>query len=199
MASARSSLLAPRTFLLGMLGALVAAFLVIVAMILLGEYTKTRGRLLLTFLVLAPFCLSAIPPSALLRRGRFQPVGWAGLVASGAGFILVATGIWATPDSDAYWKTAAIVSILASSTFQTSWLLMLAPVKTFNLGLSWTVMGVSLLATLLSIAGIIGEINPAAYWWTVFLLLAVSGLGSSALLALGHRPWTDAGGEGSAD
>ena len=67
MVSLRSSPLTSRTFLLGMLGALVAALLMIVAMVLLGEYTKTRGRLLLTFLVLAPFCLSAIPPSALLR------------------------------------------------------------------------------------------------------------------------------------
>ena len=50
----RSNPLSPRTFLSGMLGALVAALLVIVAMVLLGEYTKTRGRLLLTFLVLAP-------------------------------------------------------------------------------------------------------------------------------------------------
>ena len=93
----RSNPLGPRTFQLGMLGALVAALLVIVAMVLLGEYTKTRGRLLLNFLVLASFCLSAIPPSALLWRGRLLPVAWAGLAASGTGFILVATGIWFTP------------------------------------------------------------------------------------------------------
>ncbi len=59
MLSLRSNPLSPRTFLSGMLGALAAALLVIVAMVLLSEYTKTRGRLLLTFLVLASFCLSA--------------------------------------------------------------------------------------------------------------------------------------------
>jgi len=190
LVSLRSSPLTSRTFLLGMLGALVAALLMIVAMSLLGEYTKTRGRLLLTFLVLAPFCLSAIPPSALLRRGRFLPVAWAGLLASGAGFILVATGIWATPDSDAYWKTTAIVSIAAAITFQDSWLLLLTPVKAFTFKLMWTVLGATILAALLSVAGIIGEIRPAAYWWVVFLLVIAGVVGSLALLVIALRPNT---------
>ena len=188
----RSNPLSPRTFLSGMLGALAAALLVMVAMVLLGEYTKTRGRLLLTFLVLAPFCLSAIPPSALLRRGRLLPVAWTGLVASGVGFVMVATGIWVTPDSDAYWKTTAIVSILATSTFQASWLLLLTPVRAFARLPLWGVMGVSLLAALLSVAGIIGEIRPAAYWWVVFLLVIAGVVGSLALLAVALRSKTGA-------
>ena len=192
MPSLRFNPLTPRTFLLGMLGALVAALLVIVAMVLLGEYTETRGRLLLTFLVLAPFCLSAIPPSALLRRGRLLPVAWTGLVASGAGFVLVVTGIWATPDADAYWKTTAIVSIAAASTFQAGWLLLLTPVRAFALPLSWAVMGASLLAAILSVAGIIGEIRPAAYWWVVFLVILSSAVGSWALLVVALRSKTGA-------
>jgi len=188
----RSNPLSPRTFLLGMSGALLAALLVIVAMVLLGEYTKTRGRLLLTFLGLASFCLSAIPPSGLLRRGRLLPVAWTGFVASGAGFVLVAVGIWATPDADAYWKTTAIVSVAAASTFQTSWLLLLTSVKAFTRLLLWAVMGVSLLAALLSVVGIIGEIKPAAYWWVVFLLVIAGIVGSLALLARDHRRNTGA-------
>ena len=191
MALPGSNPLNPRAFLSGILGALAAALLVIVAMILLGEYTKTRGRLLLTFLVLATFCGSAIPPSALLQRRRLQPLGWLGLVASGAGFILVATGIWVAPDSDAYWKTAAIGSIAAASTFQAGWLLLRTPVKGFALPLLWAVMGVSLTAPLLSVAGIIGEIKPAAYWWVVFLLVLAAVSGSSLLLAQREWPETD--------
>ena len=99
----------------------------------------------------------------------------------------MATGIWATPDSDAYWKTAAIASIAAASTFQTSWLLLLTPVRVFALRLLWAVMGVSLLAALLSVAGIIGEIRPAAYWWVVFLLVIAGVFGSLALLVRGQR------------
>ena len=183
----RSNPLSPRTFLSGMLGALVAALLVIVAMVLLGEYTKTRGRLLLTFIVLASFCLSAVPPSALLRRGRLLPIAWTGLVASGAGFVLVAVGIWATPDPDAYWKTTAIVSIAAASTFQASWLLLLMPVRAFARLLLWAVMGVSLLAALLSVAGIIAEIRTAAYWWVVFLSVIAGVVGNLALLGQSQR------------
>ena len=192
MPSLRFNLLTPRTFLLGMLGALVAALLVILAMVLLGEYTKTRGQLLLTFLALAPFCMSAVPPSALLRRGRLQAVGWAGLLASGAGFILVTTGIWVTPDSDAYWKITAIVSIAAAFTFHTSWLLLLTPVRAFALRLLRGVIGTSLLAVLLSVAGIIGEIRPAAYWWMVFLLVISGVVGSLVLLAVALRSKTGA-------
>ena len=183
----RSNPLTPRTLLLGMLGGLVAALLVIVTTVLLGEYTKTWGRLLLTFLVLASFCLSAIPSSALLQRGRLKPVGWAGLAASGAGFILVATGIWATPDADAYWKTAAIASIAAAATFQTSWLLLLTPVGAIARLLAWSVMGASLLAALLSVAGIIGGADLEGYWWVVFLLVIAGVVGSLALLV--RRQW----------
>ena len=183
----RSNPLTPRTFLLGMVGTLVAALLVIVAMILLGEYTKTRGRLLLTFLVLAPFCLSAIPPSALLQRERLLPVAWAGLLASVVGFFLVGTGIWATPDSDAYWKTTAIVSIAAAATFHTSWLLLLPPVRVIRLPLTWSVMGAYLLAAALSVAGIVGEIKSPAYWWVVFFLIATAVVGSLVLLAVALR------------
>ena len=191
LASIRLGPLAPRTFLMAMLGALVAASLVIVAVALLGEYTKARGQLLLTFLVLAPFCLSAIPPSALLRRGRFQPVGWAGLLTSGAGFIMVATGIWATPDADAFWKTAAIVSIAAAALFVASWLLLMTQAKTFVLPLVWAAMADTALAALLSAVGIIGEIKLAAYWWPVILLLFVSALGTLALLAVNRRRQTN--------
>jgi hypothetical protein len=175
-----------------MLGALVAALLVVVAMALLGEYTKTRGRLLLTFLVLAHFCLSAIPPSALLRSGRFQPVGWLGLVASGAGFILVATGIWATPDADAYWKTAAIVSILSAFAFHAGWLLLMTPVGPLASQILRVAMVTSALAVLLAVVGIIGEIQTGAHWWVMFLLLVVSAAGSLGLLVVDRHPKTHA-------
>ena len=184
LVSIRLGPFAPRTFLLGMLGALVAALLVIVAMALLGEYTKARGQLLLTFLVLAPFCLSAIPPSALLRRRRFQPLGWTGLVASGTGFILVATGIWGTPDADSYWKTAAIVSILSAFAFHASCLSLMTPVGTLASQILRVAMATSALAALLAVVGIIGEIHSGAHWWVVFLLLAVSTAGSLGLLAV---------------
>jgi hypothetical protein len=44
----------------------------------------------------------------------------------------------------------------------------------------------------LSVAGIIGEIKPAAYWWVVFLLGIAGVVGSLALLALALRSKTGA-------
>ena len=132
MPSLRFNPLTPRAFLLGMLGALAASLLVIVAMAILGEYTKTRGRLLLTFLVLASFCLSAIPPSALLRRRRLLPVAWTGLVASVAGFVLVAVGIWAA-------RTRKVSSRRPSSRTAPSGCCRTLPRERFwNLSMGWT-------------------------------------------------------------
>ena len=173
-----------------MLGALAAAFLVIVAIAFLGEYTKVRGQLLLTFLVLSPFCLSAIPPSALLRIGRFQLVGWVGLLTGGIGFMLVATGIWVTPDADAFWKTAAIASIASAALFMASWMLLMTTAKPLVIRLVRTVMATTALAASLAVVGIIGEIKLAAYWWPVILLLSVPALGALVLLTADRRPQT---------
>ena len=71
-------------------------------------------------------------------------------------------------------------------------MLLLTPVRAFARRLLWAVMGVSLLAALLSVVGIIGEIKPAAYWWVVFLLVIAGIVGSLALLARDHRRNTGA-------
>ena len=96
------------------------------------------------------------------------------MLTSGTGFILVATGIWATPDADIFWKTAGIASIVAASLFVASWLLLITPIMPFFLRLSWVLMVTTALSTLLSVVGIIGDIKLAAYWWPVMLLLFAS-------------------------
>ena len=48
--------------MVGCLASLTTAVLVVVAMVVLGEYTKTRGRLLLTALVLAAYFFSSLGP-----------------------------------------------------------------------------------------------------------------------------------------
>lgn len=181
-----------------MLGGLGAAVLVIAAMVLLGEYTKTRGRLFLTALVLAGFCLSALAPSVLHRRRRFQTLATAGMLAAAAGFILVATGIWATPDSDAYWKTAAIASILAWSTFQVSLLLLLVPGRPLVRVVQLVAVAAAALAALLPVLGIILEFKAAPYWWAVFLMVFTALAGSFAALALNRRTGRGATVQGSA-
>ena len=187
MAANNRGAIAPRVLVTGMLGALVVAVLIVVAMALLGEYTKTRGRLLLTALVLAAFCLSALPPSALRQRRRYSPLGEAGMMASAAGFVLVAAGIWVTPNADTYWKVAAIMSILAAAMFHAS-LLLLRPLRRASARwVLWASVAATSMTALLSLLGIIFGVGIAGFWWAVFLMIVAAVAGG--LVASGLSRW----------
>ena len=180
----RRNLLAPKLFLSGMAGSLVAAMLIIAAMVLLGEYTKTRGRMLLTALVLGSFCLSALAPSLLYQGRRYRFLAVATILVSLVGFIVVSTGIWATPDADAFWKAAAIVSILAAALFLVSLMLLPEPMRWLLRFLTWAVVAAVSLGALLATIGIIFEVKVPAYWWAEFLLVVSALVGSVAVMGL---------------
>ncbi len=168
-----------------MLGALAAALLIIVIMALLGEYTNTRGRLILTALTLAAFCLSAVSPAALHRQGRYQPAGLAGVMISAVGLAMVTAGIWATPDSDAFWKATAIASILSAATFHGSVLLLWQPGPGYVGLFRWPGVIAALSAALMAVLGIVLEIKLGAFWWAMVLLIL--GTGWVGLAAGAHR------------
>ena len=166
---------------------LLAAGLVAVVMALLGEYTKTRGRLLLTALSLGGFSLLSLTPVLLSRRPEGRWLGRAGLWLAVFGFVLVSTGIWGTPNSDAFWKGASIVSIWAVSLSHLSWLLMLDRGKALALW-TWRVAVVSGGAVpLLAAVGILAEIRSAPYWWAVVLMILAQVACSLAAPALNWR------------
>ena len=170
----------PRAAVALLAAALVAALLVLVAMALLGEYTKTRGRLLLTALSLAGFCLVAVAPAALHRRRRYPPAAAGGLAAAAGGFMLLVGGTWGTPDSDAYWKTVAIAAIVAVSLSHVCWLLLLdsngPPARIAGL----VAIGSASLVAVLAGLAIILEVKAAPYWWTVFVIIIVQVAGGVA-------------------
>ena len=165
------NLIKPRVFLAGILGALSAALLIIAIMALLGEYTNTRGRLFLTSLTLAAFCLSAVSPAALHRQGRYQPAALAAVTISALGLSMVTVGIWATPDSDAFWKATAIASILAATSFHGSLLLLWQPGPGYVRLFRWPGVITGLSAALMAILGIVFEIKLGAFWWAMVLLI----------------------------
>lgn len=171
--------IAPGNVVAVLFASLVAAALVVVAMVLLGEYTKTRGRLLLTALSLSWFCLLALPPSVLAQRARNSLVGSAGLAAAGLGWFLVITGTWATPNSDAYWKAAGIVSIGAASLSHLCWLLLVPPRVSASRVAWWIATGAASLVPLLAGIGIIAEIKTPLFWWAVVILI-IAQLGGGA-------------------
>ena len=168
-----------------MLGALAAALLITVVMVLLGEYTNTRGRLILTALTLAAFCLSAVSPAALHRQGRYQPAALAAVMISALGLSMVTAGIWATPDSDAFWKATAIASILAATTFHGCLLLLWQPGPGYLRFFRWPGVIAALSAALMAILGIVLEIILGAMWWAMVLLIL--GTAWVGLAAGAHR------------
>ena len=163
-----------------LLTSMAAAVLVVVAMALLGEYTKTRGRLLLTALSLAGFCVLALAPTVLSRRPRFSFVGDAGLGVAFLGFLLLTVGTWGTPNSDGYWKAAAIVSIAAGSLAYLSWLLLVEPGILLARIAGRLAAAAASIVPVLAAIGIIVEIKAAPFWWAVTLIIILQLAGGFA-------------------
>ena len=154
----------------GILGGLAAAVLVVLAMLVLGEYTKTRGRWLGTALALSGYCMAALGPVALHGRGRYRPVAASGMLSSLLAFALFTIGLWGTPNSDGYWKATAVATLLSLSSAHVCWMLFLErPIPLVSGMARASALGASLLAILAG-AGIIFEVKAAPFWWAVALL-----------------------------
>ncbi len=162
----------PRTFLAGLAASLAAAVLIVLAMAVLGEYTKTRGRLLLTALSLTGFCVLAFPSAVLAGRGRYAGLAVLGVLAAGSGFALVVAGLWATPDPDAFWKAAAIASIAAASVAYSCWALLFRAQGSAPQVAQYAALVLAGLVFFLTTLAIIVEIRESAFWWAVALLVA---------------------------
>ena len=170
MSASRRNSITTRLLVSGVLGGLAAAALVVLAMVILGEYTKTRGRWLGTALALSGYCLAALGPMALHGRGRYRPVATSGMLLSLLAFALFAGGLWGTPDSDGYWKATAVSTLLALALAHGCWMLFLDQPNALAAGMAWTsALGASLLASMAGM-GIIFELKVAPFWWVVALL-----------------------------
>ena len=180
--------LRPRTYLAGVAVSLAAALLVLLAMAVLGEYTKTRGRLLLTALSLAGFCVLAFPSAVLASRGRQAVLTVLGVSAAALGFALIVVGLWATPDSDAFWKAASIASIAAASIAYSCWVLSFRAQRLAARVAQYAALSVAALVLFLATLAIIVEIREPAYWWAVVLLIIAQAL--CALAAAAPARWT---------
>ena len=154
----------------GVLGGLAAAALVVLAMVLLGEYTKTRGRWLGTALALSGYCLASLGPVALHGRGRNRAVAKSGMLFSLLAFALLTVGLWGTPNSDGYWKATSVSTLLALTLAHVCWMLFLErPIALVSAMARASALGASLLA-LLAGAGIIFELKVVPLWWVVALI-----------------------------
>lgn len=177
----------PYTHAAALLLSLLAALAVVAFMVGTLEYTNTRGRLLLTALLVAGYFLTTLAATAAPREGALRWLfaaisGWATLA-----LFLLLLGLWAAPGSDEFWKSAAGATSLA---FGMSF-------AGLALGLGWRVRGGSNLAwgsaalaalmTVMTVMGIALEIRLPTYWWTFVLLAACWLVASVALVALRFR------------
>ncbi len=175
----------PYTHAAALLLSLLAALAVVAFMVGTLEYTKMRGRLLLTALLVAGYFLTtlvaaATPKDGAAMRWLFVAIlAWATLA-----LFLLLLGLWATPDSDEFWKSAAGITFLA---FGMSF-------AGLALGLGWGVRSAYILTwfsailaalmTAMTVLGIVVEISAALYWWAFGLLLVCWLSASAALVAL---------------
>ena len=168
-------ILTPTAYAVGLMASILASILIVIVMVALGEYTKTRGRMLLTGLVLAAYFLSNMGPVFLAQRRPASVLSWVSLGVGGGGLLLLLTGIWGTPNSDAFWKSTAIVTALG---------LVLAYIAVVNLrqrrlANRFAVKAV-VVATVLGCVGIAVGMEWPPYWW-VFTVTVIVWTG--ALLA----------------
>ncbi|MDA0263043.1 MAG: hypothetical protein O3A93_02020 [Chloroflexi bacterium] len=146
----------------------------VILMVVLGEYTKTRGRMLLTAVMFSAYFFVSVGPVWSAQRGGGQRIHRLALAAGAVAMLLLLAGVWGTPNSDAFWKSAAIVTVLA---------LVLAYLSLLDrepgaLARGFAVKAVAA-ATLLVCVGIAAGITWPPYWW-VFTLSVIVWLGALA-------------------
>ena len=107
-----------RILLLGVAGLLCAAALLAIAILLVGRFGDTEGRIIGTTLLLAGYGVVSLPGVILLDQGRTRMLaeGAIGLVAVAAALALVS--VWGFSDTDAVGKSVGSATVLALATAQ---------------------------------------------------------------------------------
>jgi hypothetical protein len=174
----------PKPYAIGFLLSSVVAVLIVIAMIVLGEYTKTRGRFLLTALVFEAYFFFGLASAWAAEKRLESIVARTALVAAIAALLMLLIGIWGTPDSDAFWKSTAIIATLAVVLAYAA----VVDVMPGRLASSFQVKPISL-ASVIACVGIAAGINWPPYWWvfTLVVLVWVGALVVPAASYLGRR------------
>jgi hypothetical protein len=169
-----------KTYGLGFLISSVVAVLIVIAIIVVGEYTKTRGRFLLSALMVEGYFFCSLGPIWVTERRPESMVSRVAIGAAVMALLLLLIGLWGTPNSDAFWKSTAIVTILALV------LAFLAVVDSEAGRLSISVQAKAVgLATLIGCVGIAAGINWPPYWW-VFTLAVIAWVTTVIIPAIGY-------------
>ena len=162
----------PPVHIVGLFVSLMAAVAVIAFAVGTLEYTKTRGKLLLTAFLVGGYFLTMLAATGIPAFGTRQQLRVVSQALATAALVLLLLGLWGTPDANPYWKSAAIVTLLViglvCSGLATRASMDDSVVRAMALA-SATSAG---LLTLMAALGIALEIRLGLYWW-VFGLTAV--------------------------
>ena len=177
----------PQIHAAGCFLAVLAAIAIVAFAVGTLEYTKTRGKLLLTALLVAGFFMTLVGATAMPRSGPgpwFRP---AAIGAASTALLLMVIGLWGTPDSNPFWKATAAVTVLAMGLVAVGQALSRAGPTRIVQALAVTSAALSVLLTVMAVLGIVLEIAAAAFWW-VFGMAATSwALASAGGLVFGWR------------
>lgn len=169
----------PQVYAAGCFLAVLAAIAVLAFAIGTLEYTKTRGKLLLTALLVAGFFMTLVGATAMPRSGPgpwFRP---AAIGAASTALLLMVIGLWGTPDSNAFWKATAAVTVVAMGLVAVGQALSRAGPGKAAQALAAASAALAALLAVMAVLGIALGIAAAAYWW-VFGLAAASWMIASA-------------------
>ena len=177
-----SWLVHPYTHVAALLLALLTALAVVAFMVGTLEYTKTRGKLLLTALMVAGYFLTTLVATGTPKDGAIRWLYASILAWATLALLLLLLGLWATPDSNEFWKSTAGITFLAFGLSLAGLVLGIGSGVRSARPLSWASATLAVLMTAMSILGISVEISAEPYWW-VFSLLAVCWLVATSALA----------------
>ena len=161
---------------------LMAAVAVVAFMAGTLEYTKTRGKLLLTALLVGGYFLTTLGADAIPRAGIGRHLHPVALTVALSALILLLVGLWGGIDSDEFWKAVACATALSLGfVFTGVFLARVSENKLTNI-FARTSAALSSLLTLMTVLAIALEVGAAPYWWA-FTLLLMCWLASTAVLA----------------
>ncbi|MCH7737524.1 MAG: hypothetical protein IH872_09010 [Chloroflexi bacterium] len=174
----------PKPYAFGFVMSSVVAVLIVIAIVVLGEYTKTRGRFLLSALMVEGYFFCSLGPAWAAERRPDSPLSRVALAAAVAALLLLLTGTWGTPNSDAFWKSTAIVTTLALVLAYMA----VVDVQPGRLARSFPVKAVAL-ATVIACVGMAAGIKWPPYWWvfTLAVMVWAAALLVPAMAYLGRR------------
>ena len=162
----------PQIYAAGCFLSVLAAIAVVAFAIGTLEYTKTRGKLLLTALLVAGFFLTMVGATAMPRSGPGPWLRPAAIGAASTALLLMVAGLWGTPDSNPFWKATAAVTVVALGLVAAGQALSRAGDTRTVRVLATSSAALAALLTAMAVVGIALETAAIVYWW-VFGIAAV--------------------------